>query len=814
MKIIYFIAIILVLNSCTSVDSLIKDNELNKAVEYCDKKEEEKSVCYEKVADSYFKKGDFLNAEKYYGYEYSNNERKRKKSSFQIAEHFLEKKDYDNALKYYDKTNRRNEGYLKIADEYLKNKNLSKAYRLYQILDYKEGIKQIADTYYKNGEYLRAFKLYNKLNLKMKYAFEIANKLLKLNDYTDAANLYKLVNNMHKYRETYKKYGYFLLKKDKFYDLLNSDSPIISVLKTDDYLFAINRKGEIYQSYLYRDEFRKVFSLNFQKEKVLTAKYTNHSNQIILLTNAGLVFYDVVNKKINRRLNKKITAFAITKEENFVITANENIISVRDIDSLDELLFFKKHTKRVTRILIVKNKVISAGMDKLIRVWDIETAKQLFVLRGHFLPVTYLSLDNSQNLLVSGSNDKTVKLWDLKQRKEINSFKFKNKVVSVVFTNDSLRLIIALKNRIYKIADILENKITDSALFHSSSINALLVDKNDSFIYSGDKNGKLFVSLLNKDISVKNAFTKADLGKNDYYKIAEIYFNKQEYENAARYYSLSNRKDEGLLKIGDSYYKNENYDEALKYYMLLKDEKYIKKIADTYFKLGDYNKSSEYYFKAKEYSGVLKSAEMFLYEDNYYDAIKLYLLLVKEYDKDTETDKINAIYLKIANIFINMKETRYLGTEDDEFNKKIDAKLKKWYEIRFDIAQEYYDKAGMSEEGYLKLGNYLCKNEKFNEGITFYEKMSDSESSGKLIKSCQKSGAVYYFEKMVESYKKLSKLASEDGDWDLITENFNNSVKFAKESKVFFKKLRNYKKLRQIQKIERRLKRYKKSLGL
>lgn len=814
MKSILLISLIFILGSCTSVDSLIKDKDLNKAVKYCENKEEDKTICYEKVADSYFKKGDFFNAEKYYGYNYSNNKKKRSKSSFQIAEFFLNKKKYNKSLKYYDKTNRRNEGYLKVADRYLENKELSKAYSLYKILDNKNGIKSIADNYYKNGEYLRAFKLYKKLNLEMKYAFKIANKLVSIKDFIDGAKLYKIVNNMQKVRDIYKKYGYSLLKKDKYYRILNSDSPIVSILKTDDYLFAINQKGYIYQSYLYQEKLKKVFSLNSKKEKVISASYTNKSNQIILLTNAGLIFYDIVNKKINRRLNKKITAFAITENEDFIITVNENIISVRDFNSLDELLFFKKHTSRVNQILIVKNKVISAGKDKLIRVWDIETGKQLFVLRGHFLAVTYLDLDITKNLLVSGSKDKTVKIWDLKQHKMISNFKLKNKVNSVKFISDSSKLVASLDNRVYKIIDIFENKIVDSELFHSSIISSILVDKNDTFVYSGDKNGKLFVSLLNKDSIIENVFSKGNLSKNDYYKIAEIYFNKQKYDNAVKYYQLSDKKEEGILKIADKFYNNENYEEALKYYLLLESENYISKIADTYFKLGDYNKSSDYYFRSKNYMGVLKSAKMFLYEDNYYDAIRLYLLLTKNYDKNTEIDKINAIYLKIADIFINMKESKYLGTEDDSFNKKINEKLKKWYDIRFDIAQEYYDKANMAQEGYLKIGNYLCTTNNFDLATSSYESLEDSKYSKKMINKCLKVGAVYYFEETVDSYKKLSKLASNDGDWNLITKNFNNAVKSVEESKKYYKKLKDYKKLRQIQKIKRRLKKYKKSLGL
>jgi hypothetical protein len=205
---------------------------------------------------------------------------------------------------------------------------------------------------------------------------------------------------------------------------------------------------------------------------------------------------------------------------------------------------------------------------------------------------------------------------------------------------------------------------------------------------------------------------------------------------------------------------------------------------------------------------------MFLYEENYYDAVRLYVELSKLYDKTTETDKINSIYLKIADIFMNMKQSSYKGSEDVDFIKKVDEQLKSWYDSRFSIAQGYYDKANMSNEGYTKIGKFLCDNHNFVLCIESYEKLEDVKESKGLIIEAQRNGAVYYFEKAGESYKSLSQLAKDEGDWNLITENFNNSVEFLEKSKNFYKKLRDYKKLRKIQKIERQLKRYKKTLGL
>ncbi len=56
--------------------------------------------------------------------------------------------------------------------------------------------------------------------------------------------------------------------------------------------------------------------------------------------------------------------------------------------------------------------LISAGMDNLIKLWDVSTWKQVGEISGHEKGVNMLSLSPAEDLLVSGSSDKTVRIWD------------------------------------------------------------------------------------------------------------------------------------------------------------------------------------------------------------------------------------------------------------------------------------------------------------------------------------------------------------------------------------------------------------------
>ncbi|KAK3809371.1 MAG: WD40-repeat-containing domain protein [Benniella sp.] len=73
------------------------------------------------------------------------------------------------------------------------------------------------------------------------------------------------------------------------------------------------------------------------------------------------------------------------------------------------------HRGRVTRVIYspTGDKIVSAGRDNRIRLWDMKTGSQLYVLNDHAGEVFGLAFSPRGDLIASGAADKKVRLWGI-----------------------------------------------------------------------------------------------------------------------------------------------------------------------------------------------------------------------------------------------------------------------------------------------------------------------------------------------------------------------------------------------------------------
>src|SRR5205823_798137 len=91
--------------------------------------------------------------------------------------------------------------------------------------------------------------------------------------------------------------------------------------------------------------------------------------------------------------------------------SEDKTVRLWEVETGKELKRFEGHTGPVSAVVFTPNgKVLSGGHDKTLRLWDPDTGEELLRLDGHTDKVN--SIDVYSDWVASGGNDRTVRLWE------------------------------------------------------------------------------------------------------------------------------------------------------------------------------------------------------------------------------------------------------------------------------------------------------------------------------------------------------------------------------------------------------------------
>jgi WD40 repeat protein len=113
-------------------------------------------------------------------------------------------------------------------------------------------------------------------------------------------------------------------------------------------------------------------------------------------------------------------------------------------DRVGLIRIFLGHTRQVNSAAFSPDgrRIVSGSDDETVRLWELQTGKELKRLTGHGNEVWSVAYAPDGRRVLSGSDDRTVRLWDIESGKEEHVFKGHTRGVNfVTFSPDGLRIL-------------------------------------------------------------------------------------------------------------------------------------------------------------------------------------------------------------------------------------------------------------------------------------------------------------------------------------------------------------------------------------
>ena len=153
--------------------------------------------------------------------------------------------------------------------------------------------------------------------------------------------------------------------------------------------------------------------------------------------------------------------------------ADDGLVRLWDIQTQRLIFVFEGHSNRITSVAFSPDghMLASASYDRTVRLWDIQKRSLIFAFKKHSRPVRSVAFSPDGRMLASGSDDDTVRLWDIQTQSLVFTFEgHSRRVQSVAFSPDGRMLASASDDRTIRLWNIQKQSLIFVFEGHSSGV--------------------------------------------------------------------------------------------------------------------------------------------------------------------------------------------------------------------------------------------------------------------------------------------------------------------------------------------------------
>lgn len=195
------------------------------------------------------------------------------------------------------------------------------------------------------------------------------------------------------------------------------------------------------------------------------------------------------NMVIQRIANDEtVRCFGFSPDGKNLVSAHVNKIKIWDLVTGNLCQILSGHyNSNILSISFSSNGeyIISAGCDKMIRIWDAKNYALITALSDHTDWVRDVAISPNGEFIVSGSDDKTVKIWSTKTRQVLHTLVHARGLKCVVFSPDGKMIASGCDDGIVKIFNVETGSLIQTLTGHTNWVICVSFSLDGKTIVSG-----------------------------------------------------------------------------------------------------------------------------------------------------------------------------------------------------------------------------------------------------------------------------------------------------------------------------------------
>jgi WD40 repeat protein len=131
-------------------------------------------------------------------------------------------------------------------------------------------------------------------------------------------------------------------------------------------------------------------------------------------------------------------------------------------------------------------RAVSGAKDNTLKVWELESGRELRTLRGHSNEVTAVAVTPDGQLAISASGDQTLKVWELESGHELRTLLGHSCFINAVaVTADGQRAVSASDDQTLKVWDLATGRELHTLRGHTGYVTAVAIAQDGRHLVSG-----------------------------------------------------------------------------------------------------------------------------------------------------------------------------------------------------------------------------------------------------------------------------------------------------------------------------------------